>query len=662
MIIHNVTQGSAEWHALRAAHNNASEAPAMMGASKYLSRNELLALKKTGIKPEVSSHQQMIFDRGHESEAMARPHAEAIIGEELYPVVGTSGKLLASMDGMTMLGSTLFEHKLWNEGLADQVRAGELGPHYYWQLEQQLLVAEEAERVLFMVSDGTPDRMVWMWYTPVAGRAEQLRAGWDQFERDLVDFVPEPVKIEAVGRAPVELPALRIELQGLVTASNLDAFKSSAIAVFKDIKRDLVTDQDFADAAKTVKWCGDIEDRLKAAKEHALGQTQSIDQLFRAIDEISAEARSARLELEKLVKARQDAIRLDLVKKAVDDIRDHYALINKSLGMHNISTPADINHRFGEAIKGKRTIASLKDALGTAMASAKIEASQRGDAVRAAVAALAEASAGYEHLFADRVMLCATKAPDDIRNLASARIAEHRHREEARLQAERERIRQQEAARIEREHRAAEAAAAVKTNPALVTQPVAAPATVIAPAASPATAVEPATGATIKLGDLNALIAPLSITADGLAQLGFQPVGTERAAKLYRQSDFPRICAAMVRHIQAVQAPHTTTSNLERNTEMANHAPAAAFNDATECRAIPMTPVASNQVKAIGYDPDSKTLAVTFTRGAGAIYHYPAVEPEVYANFIGSESVGKFFGEHIKQLPFKKFEATQEAA
>ena len=53
--------------------------------------------------------------------------------------------------------------------------------------------------------------------------------------------------------------------------------------------------------------------------------------------------------------------------------------------------------------------------------------------------------------------------------------------------------------------------------------------------------------------EINAAIAPLSITADGLAALGFRPGGTERAAKLYAGEDFPRICAALVQVIQ--QAP-----------------------------------------------------------------------------------------------------------
>jgi len=72
---------------------------------------------------------------------------------------------------------------------------------------------------------------------------------------------------------------------------------------------------------------------------------------------------------------------------------------------------------------------------------------------------------------------------------------------------------------------------------------------------------------------------------------------------------------------------------------------------------IPMLKVNSSQVAAIGYDPATKTLACQFTRGTGAIYHYPDVSPEQHAAFIGAESIGTHFGQHIKSLPFKKYRA-----
>lgn len=60
------------------------------------------------------------------------------------------------------------------------------------------------------------------------------------------------------------------------------------------------------------------------------------------------------------------------------------------------------------------------------------------------------------------------------------------------------------------------------------------------------TAPTPA-GARLTLGDINARIAPLTITAAGLAQLGFQPVAVERAAKLYLLADLPVMCEQMRR-------------------------------------------------------------------------------------------------------------------
>ena len=59
----------------------------------------------------------------------------------------------------------------------------------------------------------------------------------------------------------------------------------------------------------------------------------------------------------------------------------------------------------------------------------------------------------------------------------------------------------------------------------------------------------------IRLGQINERLAPITLTADGLAQLGFAHAMTDKSAKLYRQSDFLGICAALQRHISAVAQP-----------------------------------------------------------------------------------------------------------
>lgn len=88
----------------------------------------------------------------------------------------------------------------------------------------------------------------------------------------------------------------------------------------------------------------------------------------------------------------------------------------------------------------------------------------------------------------------------------------------------------------------------------------------------------------------------------------------------------------------------------------------AQSNDKAELIVIAMTPVKSSQVASIGYDAESKTLAVTFTRGPDTVYRYPNVDPKVHADFMAAESIGTFFGKHIKPLPFKKFAAASEGA
>lgn len=542
MQVHNVQQGTPEWHALRSSYFTASEAPAMMGASKFQTRNDLLAMKKTGIVPDVTPQQQAAFDRGHATEEMARPLVEEMIGEELYPIVGTSGNLLASMDGATMLGDVLFEHKLWNERVVAQIRAGELEPHYYWQLEQQLLVSG-AERVIFVCSDGTKDRFAHLEYSPVAGRREQLVAGWAQFEQDLGEFEVKEAKVEVIGAAPDQLPALRIDVTGMVTASNLDAFKAHALTVISNISTELKTDKDFADADATVKWCGEVEDKLKAAKEHALSQTESIDVLFKAIDDIAAETRRKRLELEKLVKARKDIIRSDIVMDAAKALQDHIDQINSTLG-GKIRMPR-VQSDFAGAIKGKRTIDSLREAADAELARAKIEASRIADGIRANLVSLNELAADHKFLFHDAQELV-LKANDDLVALIKVRINEH-EAEQAKLREQQQRLDEQKA-------QAAEA----QTQAQAEQQPENKPAEPDPVTATPIKAVEtPAPinddGQRFKLGDLSDRLG-FTVSAGFLSSLGFEVVAKERGASLYRESDFPRICAALINHIQAVQA------------------------------------------------------------------------------------------------------------
>ena len=395
----DIEQGSAEWLALRTQFNTASEAPAAMDASKYQSRTELLSQKFTGIAKEVSAATQRIFDKGHAAEATARSIAERIIGEELYPVTGSEGKFLASFDGLTMLEDTAWEHKLWNDDLAERVRNNDLEDHYKWQMDQQMMVSG-AGRVLFMVSDGTEENCVWCWYERDEARIAQLIAGWAQFDKDLETFV-EAAPVQKLEGASIDsLPALSFKLTGMVESSNIDMFKQFAIDAIKGINRTLTTDQHFADAEKAVKWCGDVETRVKEAKQAALEQTADINSLLKAMDEIGENARQTRLELEKLVKAQKAARIKAITDTAQASFDQHIAEINKGLG-GRIVLP-QIACDIAGALKGKRSLESMKNAADSEVARAKVEATTVGEKYLANITTLRE-KAGEKHgrLFAD---------------------------------------------------------------------------------------------------------------------------------------------------------------------------------------------------------------------------------------------------------------------
>lgn len=421
MKIVELQQGSNLWHEHRAKHFNASDAPAMMGASKYKTRTQLLQEYATGIRPEVDSATQYLFDKGHAAEAAARPIAEGIIGEDLYPVTGTSEvyglPLSASFDGLVMDESIGWEHKMLNKDLRLMHENG-LDMQYKWQLAHQMAVSG-ADKVLFMASDAEEHYEVWMHRDE--GLIDTLIAGWKQFAEDLACYQHVEVAVEAVGRAPDALPALHIEVTGMVTASNLADFHAAALSTFASINRDLQTDQDFANAQKAIKFCSDVESKVEQAKSQALSQTQTIEELFRVMDSVKAEARVVRLELEKLDAKRKIDIRAEIQREGQIALQAHVDTINARLAP--IRLPA-LSVDFAGVMKGKKTVVSLRDAVDSELARAKIEASQLSELIGVNMVAFDVLAINHKTLFSD-LQLLIVKPLDDFSAIVKSRIADH---------------------------------------------------------------------------------------------------------------------------------------------------------------------------------------------------------------------------------------------
>lgn len=420
----------------------------MLGISPYMTRAELLRQKHSGVVPEVDAETQRRFDDGHRFEEQARPWAEEIIGKDLYPAsISCEAQglpLAASLDGLTMTGDKAWEHKTLNNTIRDAADNNEIPEYIRVQMEHQMLVSG-AEKCLFMASNGDRDTVVDLWYESQPEVRQKILDGWELFQKDLEAYTPPKTKAEAVGSRPESLPALNLQVEAKVLATNIDTFREHAIAVFDGISTDLKTDQDFADAESAVKFCKDVEDRLNAAKDNALSQAEDLYRVLSSIDDVSEAARQKRLSLKKLVDSRKSEIRTEIADEARAKFVAHMESLSERV--RPISMPA-VATDFAGAMKGKRTIKSLRDAVDQVLTDAKLEANEIADRIDANLRVYRELADGREHLFPDLDDL-AQKAPDDFKAAVKLRIAE-----DEKAQAERaERERQREEAEREIEER-----------------------------------------------------------------------------------------------------------------------------------------------------------------------------------------------------------------
>lgn len=582
MNIVRLTQGSPEWHAHRNEHDNASDAPAMMGCSPYKTRSALVAQYATGIGEDVSADQQRRFDAGHRFEALARPLAEEVIGEELSPVVGTRGRLSASFDGITFLGDTIFEHKTLNDSLRytpwDEGNGDHLPLHFRVQMEQQLYVSG-ADRVLFMATKWSGDECTarrHCWYVSDADLRAQILAGWEQFHADVAAYVPPAAAATAIAEPVAALPAISVVVSGQIDIR--DNLKSYEVKVreFLDGKliREPKTDQDFVDLDAQIKMMKAGRDAIKGAIGQVLGGVESVDTTVKTLEMLDSLLQKASAASERTLSTEKDRRKAEIVTDHQTKLREHCAGLSARVGVP-VTAAAD----FAGVIKGLKSLTSMEDKLATELARAKIAASGMADLIDGNRKAMDAADAAG--LFPDFASVC-TKSADDFANL----IAGRRAVAEQRLQAERERIRAEEAARLEREQRAAaeakareqaeaqrladaEARAAQQAESLRIERerdhaaaqrtslvdyappPAAAPAPEVRAftrVVTPAAAEQP----TMTLGQLGTRLG-FNPSADFLASLGFE-AHKDRASRLYRPSQFGDICKAIASHLIALAA------------------------------------------------------------------------------------------------------------
>lgn len=460
--IHNFVQGSPEWHAYRATPNqfNASDAPAMLGESLYKSRDQLLKDLATGVSQEVNAMTQRKFDDGHRFEEEDRPRAEEYIGQELFPATVSvdlgSMKLSSSLDGWTMCEAIIYEHKTKNKLILEFAARNEIPLLYRIQMEQQLLCSG-ADRCLFSASNGAADNEpVRIWYFPDLELRARLIAGWKQLAIELASYIlPESEAPAAVAELMPSLPTISYSTQftgtTLALRSNLDDFKIGVAKLAELSKVKLETDQDFANAIARIKICEDAEARIALVKSMAIGEVVSIDTFAKELDALDKVLSQIRLGDKKQVDKRKEEIKAEVITAAQAQWAEHLNSLNKQLSG---ATLPHVTINLTAAIKGLKTVASLKSKANDELARAKIEANQLFDKVDANLKMINEIAAEYLFLFADLQQICGNDK-EHLRAVALQRIADHKQAEKVKAEEhEKKRMEDEEALLLEQKSQA----------------------------------------------------------------------------------------------------------------------------------------------------------------------------------------------------------------
>lgn len=434
-ILH-LLQGSPEWCAHRnmPGRFNGSEIAAIMGLSSHTTRAEMLRRKATGIEPEYDAATLQRFADGHESEALARPLAEEIIGDDLSPLVMMDEfdgiTLSVSLDGVTFGNSITFEHKRLNQRLAASLDAGVLPGEYHPQCESGLMVSG-ATRCLFMASkDGDASTARHIWYEPNNQLRKSIIAECKQFAIDLENYVPPAIAELPKAEVSIDLPALFVHAKGEITDSNMKAYGEALAIKLADVRAiQLVTDQDFSNAKASAAMLRDQCAKMRLTKEAMLSQTVTIGEAARMMDAWAEDMRLTALKLEKDVEREDAAKKAAIVAAAKTKYAEHIKALSARIGGYMPTTQPN----FAEALKNKRSYTSMSEAVDTALRKAVFEADEVANKISSNWDLISE---NRRHLFPDFATVC-TKQLDDFIALYMMRVDDEDKRvEAARLAAE----------------------------------------------------------------------------------------------------------------------------------------------------------------------------------------------------------------------------------
>lgn len=439
MIIHRLIQGTPDWHEHRAKFFNASDAPAMLGCSPYKTREQLLFEKFTGLTPEITAFNQRIFDEGHRFEALARPLAEEIIGDDLQPIVITEGEYGASLDGQGFGCPINWENKTLNQDIKTTFERGEIPKYIRVQVEQQMRIDTACEKTLITAvkfdADGDLVEMMQQWYTRDDALWNEITEGWKQFETELLTYQPDPEV--NVFSAPAEgAPMVAVQAEGRIIQSNLPV-------VIEYVEREKAnlnnivfqTDEDYEFAGNKGKEYRELQKCAKHAKAAMLEGTIALGEAVRQLDYIDKLAGEMALHLEKSVKQNKINKQTELIVSGKQDWQKIIADLEQTIKPLKITIPAP---DFAESMKGLKSVKSFTTACKKALEESRKAATTQAQEIGSNLALFGYVKDEYGFLFED-INAISYKPLAEFKVILDGRIANYKAAEaerKAKLEAE----------------------------------------------------------------------------------------------------------------------------------------------------------------------------------------------------------------------------------
>lgn len=222
------------------------------------------------------------------------------------------------------------------------------------------------------------------------------------------------------------LKELAISITGKITSSNFAEFKGALLDVIGKTNRVLGTDDDFDQATADIESLKDYETALTQAKRKAIESVPDIYQLFGDIDEVSAEARQARLDLKKQIDKRRVELKREIVGHGITQVVDYLGQMHPDLvTREGESIESNAAKAIEEATKNRRKYDKMREAVDAVVAGIIEKLEKRNRLVSSNMDLLEAYSEKYGAILKDKVSLACTLTADELKATVQKRIEEY---------------------------------------------------------------------------------------------------------------------------------------------------------------------------------------------------------------------------------------------